>query len=805
MKYRCYGCMNEYQTDSWICPNCGYDQRTAPENALHMRPGSVLSNRYLIGKVLGFGGFGVTYLAWDHVLQQRVAIKEYLPSEFATRAAGKTEVTVFSANKAQQFADGMRKFVEEAKRLAKFQNEPGIVRIYDSFEANNTAYVIMEFLDGETLDDYLKRVGKVSVEQAIDMLLPVIKSLSVLHKGGVIYGAVSPYTIMVLHDGKAKLLESWNPACWDAPQAISPSVTVNHGYSAPEQYPGQGHTGSYTDIYAVGATVYRMTTGITPPDALKRSAQNNRKKGSILLRPSKFCTISKSQEKALLNAMGVTVEERTQSISEFLEQLQTKKLAKRAEEKKLSDYLAGPSWVKRVVLLGGAAVIAAFILLFSGTSNTVNNLITSFMLGEDETRVPSVINTPVSTAQEILIEHKLECLIGGRETSDEIPADMVLRQSVDAGEIVEINTEIELYISAPMAPTLEKGVMPNVTYYTEQEATEMLTELGVAEVEVEYEPSDTVAPGIVIDSNKQPGENLSQGDLITIVVSDGSKNESSPSFVEGNESQIKLDEADTPLSLNTTSLHMSVGEVANLSVTGNPPFSWVSSQPDVVKVEDGTVTALKTGNATITVSSGGKKASCDIIVSFFTQAEIDEDQWLFDDMISPEELTIGGTPFWEVTVQEVAQIFPCDDPDWFYLDDRTQYTQMINRFSAVSATQYIGQPGLSYIDLPASSLYAEVRGISFGDSSDIVLAKLGISASGKDYANDILHEQVLRIVNDNGSWVTPENVRGTMSNGSAIELIWPNFQSENELTAQFIFDDNFELTRANYWFVELGY
>ena len=193
--------------------------------------------------------------------------------------------------------------------------------------------------------------------------------------------------------------------------------------------------------------------------------------------------------------MAITIEERTQSISEFLEQLQTKELAKRAEEKKLSDYLAGPSWVKRVVLLGGAAVIAAFILLFSGTSNTVNKLITSFMLGEDETRVPSVINTPVSTAQEILIEHKLECLIGGRETSDEIPADMVLRQSVDAGEIVEINTEIELYISAPMAPTLEKGVMPNVTYYTEQEATEMLTELGVAEVEVEYEPSDTVAPG----------------------------------------------------------------------------------------------------------------------------------------------------------------------------------------------------------------------------------------------------------------------------------------------------------------------
>lgn len=804
MKYRCYGCMNEYQTDSWICPHCGYDQRTSPENALNMRPGSLLSNRYLIGKVLGFGGFGVTYLAWDHVLQQRVAIKEYLPSDFSTRAAGKTEVTVFSGNKAQQFADGRRKFIDEAKRLAKFQNEQGIVRIYNSFEANNTAYIIMEFLDGEPLADYLKRVGKVPVDQAINMLLPVIKSLSVLHEAGVIYGTVSPDTIMISHDGGAKLLESGNPDRKEALLNASSSVLVYHGYSAPEQYSGQGHIGSYTDVYALGATIYRMITGISPPDALERGSQQKRKKGSILLRPSKFCTITKSQDKALLNAMAVSVEERTQSISEFLEQLQSNEPTKRVIEKILPGFSTWPSWVKRVFLLGGAVVIAAFILLFSGTSNTVNILITSFLLGDDETRVPSVINTPVSTAQEILTEHKLDSLIGGRETSDEIPSDMVLRQSIAAGEIVEINTEIELYISAPLDPTLEEDVMPNVAYYTEQEATEMLTELG-AEVEVEYEPSDTVAPGIVINASKRPGDNLSQGDLITIIVSDGCVGESNPSFVERSESQIKLDEVDAPLSLNTNSLHMGVGEVANLSVTGNPPFSWISSQPDVVKVENGTVIALKTGSATITVSSGGQEDSCDIIVSFFTQAEIDEDQWLFDDMILPEELTIGGKPFWEVTVQEVAQIFPCDDPDWFYRDDHTQYTQNIGRYSATSATQYTGQSGLDHIIISDLSSYNELRKISFGDTPDTVLSKLGISKDGVIYCNDILGKQALRLVNDKESWVNHENVGGTVSAGSKIELIWPNFQSGNELIASFEFYDGMQLSRICYSFMELGY
>ena len=149
---RCLGCMAEYESGAEVCPRCGYKNGLSAESPLHMQPGTMLLDRYLVGKVIGYGGFGVTYIGWDHTLQQRVAIKEYLPSEFATRSMGQVDVAVFGGNKTQQFTDGMVKFVDEAKRLAQFQQEEGIVRVYDSFEANNTAYIITEYLDGETAD-----------------------------------------------------------------------------------------------------------------------------------------------------------------------------------------------------------------------------------------------------------------------------------------------------------------------------------------------------------------------------------------------------------------------------------------------------------------------------------------------------------------------------------------------------------------------------------------------------------------------------------------------------------------------------
>ena len=204
---RCMGCMELYNEEYDICPHCGYIKGTPAEEAIHMEPGTLLHDRYIVGKVLGFGGFGVTYIGWDGRLEQKVAIKEYLPGEFSTRMPGQSTVTVFNGDKEEQFRDGMEKFVDEAKRLARFQNETGIVKIFDSFYENETAYIIMEYLDGETLTERLSREKTIPEDEAIDMLMPVMNSLQVVHNEGILHRDIAPDNIFLTKDGEVKLID----------------------------------------------------------------------------------------------------------------------------------------------------------------------------------------------------------------------------------------------------------------------------------------------------------------------------------------------------------------------------------------------------------------------------------------------------------------------------------------------------------------------------------------------------------------------------------------------------------------------
>jgi len=329
---RCLGCMQEYGDEFDICPRCGYIKGTGVEEAIHMVPGIVIYNRYLIGKVLGFGGFGVTYIGWDEKLEQRVAIKEYLPSEFATRMPGQTQVTVFGGDKTLQFKDGMIKFVDEARRLAKFQNETGIVKVFDSFIENDTAYIVMEYLEGETLADLLKREGRVSEYEAIEMLTPIMMSLKVVHDAGILHRDIAPDNIFITNGGDIKLIDFGASRYATTSHSRSLTVIIKPGFSPEEQYRSRGDQGPWTDVYALGGVLYKMVTGITPPDAMERRAKFETQNKDILVKPSKAgkkIKVSQVFEIAVLNALNVRIEDRTPNVETLLSELTTGTVAKR--------------------------------------------------------------------------------------------------------------------------------------------------------------------------------------------------------------------------------------------------------------------------------------------------------------------------------------------------------------------------------------------------------------------------------------------------------------------------------------------
>ena len=203
----CPNCLTEYEGS--MCPHCRHVRSDRQDNAHALKPYTILSGKYLVGNVIGEGGFGITYIGFDLNLEVKIAIKEYYPNGFVTRESEVTSmVTGYTTNDPEQFQKWKDSFVREARNLAKFSNLPGIVHVRDFFQENNTAYIIMEYVEGETLKTYLKnRRSPMSVEEVLELMEPVIKSLSKVHDGGIIHRDISPDNIMIQEGGDIKLID----------------------------------------------------------------------------------------------------------------------------------------------------------------------------------------------------------------------------------------------------------------------------------------------------------------------------------------------------------------------------------------------------------------------------------------------------------------------------------------------------------------------------------------------------------------------------------------------------------------------
>lgn len=352
---RCLKCMHNLEPGEHICPSCGQEYGYAEAAYFALKPGTILNGTYLVGEMLGQGGFGITYIGFNLQAEQKVAIKEYFPmgTGMVSRENGAAVVWYRSG-----IEEGFDSFLQEARKMAKLDSIPGVVGVKSVFLQNETAYIVMDFVEGKTLLSKLQREGPMDFATCVSMLTPIIQSLAEVHKHGIVHRDISPDNIMVQPDGRMILLdlgaaqESGTQGVRDDVQ--SSQLVAKHGFSPFEQYRQKATIGPQADVYSMAATIYYSCTGILPPSAIDRVAED-----TLVCRPN----LTDRQFDAVATCMAVMPQDRPKDMEAMLRIL-TKAMdqKKTRKQKPRKPKAKTPSKRKRIKLLPIAAAAAACVV-----------------------------------------------------------------------------------------------------------------------------------------------------------------------------------------------------------------------------------------------------------------------------------------------------------------------------------------------------------------------------------------------------------------------------------------------------------
>ncbi len=309
----CFNCFRPLAENVHFCPHCGFpaaqDRETYP---LALTWGTVLGGRYIVGRVLGQGGFGITYIALDHRTETRVAIKEYFPEMLASRSTNQN-VIPFSGQRSEDFSYGKSAFLEEARMLSQFRDVPNIVHVYSYFEELGTAYFAMEYIEGKSLQSYMEsRGGRLDWAETKRLLLPVMDALAQVNAKGIVHRDIKPENIFIDDAGEIKVLDFGAARFSMGERSRSLDVILTHGFAPVEQYSRHGRQGAFTDVYALAATICYIVTGMVPPDSVARMGEDTLPMPSAL-----GVRISPDEEDVLLKALSVDSRDRWQTMPEF--------------------------------------------------------------------------------------------------------------------------------------------------------------------------------------------------------------------------------------------------------------------------------------------------------------------------------------------------------------------------------------------------------------------------------------------------------------------------------------------------------
>jgi len=340
---RCVNCMEELT--GTICEKCGFDNSQNTQVVTGLQWNTLLKGRYLVGKILGQGGFGITYIGFDMLLNIKVAIKEYFPMGQVIRDNSVSNQIIWtSADCAKdQRQNGSESFLKEARKMVKIDQIPEIVRVRDIFFENQTAYIVMDFIEGKTLKATLLKNGTMKYSECMRLFQPLIEAMAKVHKQGLIHRDISPDNIMLQPDGSVRILDLGAAKDITTANKAATQMVAKKGFSPAEQYMDSGVIGTWTDVYAMCATIYYCLIGKAVPDAMERLLQDN----LSFEFPMKE-VLPAGVEETLRAGLALRVEERIQTMEELGERLfngsseeelrnQEEELKSREEEKRKQE------------------------------------------------------------------------------------------------------------------------------------------------------------------------------------------------------------------------------------------------------------------------------------------------------------------------------------------------------------------------------------------------------------------------------------------------------------------------------------
>ena len=544
IKRRCIGCMKEIENVQ-VCPYCGYNEKT-PISKDYLAPRTLLNDRYLIGKPLRYNGEGVTYIAYDLVVDSIVEVREYFPDKLCTRSDDGSQDLVIIPGFETQFKALLIDFAELNEGLIKMRTLTSIEQTYEVFEANNTVYAIKEHVQGVTFAQFLtENAGELDWEETYALFEPLLKNISAMHAYQILHRGISPDTIRVTKRRELKLCDFCISSARNVKTEISAQIFM--GYAAPEQFSSSVYQGTWTDVYAISAVLYRALTGSRPPEVNSRGYMENIIPPSILNR-----SVPSAASDAILKGLSHLTENRTKTVGVLLSELSAAeeniqiKIEEREppEKKKTKRY----GLLALLITSGILVVVGTIIVIFALSGNggesssssdesSLNSSLSSSDLSDDSSNDSSSSSSSSSSESSVsgttyampkLVDQMYESVKNNSSYKGMIVVEpeYVYNDNVDKGKIFEQSVEANSLISANTAVKVKvsKGTRyPTIPSYAGMKKDAYLSLLGDRGIPhmVVGEESEDVEPGYVISVNPQPGStiDLESGTIVEVAVS----------------------------------------------------------------------------------------------------------------------------------------------------------------------------------------------------------------------------------------------------------------------------------------------